>query len=112
VADGEWALVLCRMCAKSICNRGTIFDGSRIPPRDKFIAAWYITKQNHGISALELQRLLGLRSHQSAWTMLHKLRNVMAGSGLDRLHGSVEVGMSYMGSIEHRVCGLKRAGNL
>ena len=37
--------------------------------------------------------------------MLHKLRNVMAGSGLDRLHGSVEVGMSYMGSIEHRVCG-------
>jgi hypothetical protein len=64
-----------------------------------------MTKQNHGISALELQRLLGFGSYQSAWTMLHKLRTVMAGSGLDRLRGFVEVGMSYVGGIEHRVCG-------
>jgi hypothetical protein len=37
--------------------------------------------------------------------MLHKLRAVMVGSASDRLRGSVEVGMSYVGGLEHRVCG-------
>lgn len=102
-AKGHWS---CGGCARKVSLiAGTIFDGSRIPTRDWLIAAWYMAKQNHGISAFELQRLLGLGSYQSAWTMLHKLRTVMAGSGLDRLRGFVEVGMSYVGNIEHSVCG-------
>ncbi len=34
-----------------------------------------------GLSALELQRVTGLGSYQTAWTMLHKLRTAMASEG-------------------------------
>ena len=36
-------------------------------------AAWYLTNQKQGVSALGLQRVLGLGSHQIAWTRLHRV---------------------------------------
>ena len=33
---------------------------------------WYVTNQKHGVSALGLQRILGLGSYQTAWAWLHK----------------------------------------
>jgi transposase-like protein len=84
---------------------GTIFDRSRISLREWFAAAWYLTNQKHGISALGLQRLLGLGSYQTAWTMLQKLRTAMVRPGRDRLHGSVEVDETYVGGIERGVRG-------
>ena len=39
---------------------GTIFDRSRVSLQEWFAAAWYVTNQKHGVSALGLQRLLGL----------------------------------------------------
>jgi hypothetical protein len=35
---------------------------------------WYVTNQKQGVSALGLQRVLGLGSYETAWTMLHRLR--------------------------------------
>ena len=64
-----------------------------------------MTNQKHGISALGLQRLLGLGSYQTAWTILQKLRTAMVRPGRDRLHGSVEVDESYVGGIEQGVRG-------
>jgi hypothetical protein len=58
---------------------GTIFDRSRISLQEWFAAAWYMTNQKHGVSALGLQRLLGLGSYQTAWTILQKLRTAMVG---------------------------------
>ena len=43
------------------------------------------------LSALGLQRALGLGSYQTAWTWLHKLRRAMVRPGRDRLTGRVEV---------------------
>jgi len=84
---------------------GTVFDRSRIPLTEWFAAAWYITNQKHGVSALGLQRLLGLGSYQTAWTMLQKLRTAMVRPGRDRLHGPVEVDEAYVGGIEQGVRG-------
>jgi transposase-like protein len=64
-----------------------------------------MTNQKHGVSALGLQRLLGLGSYQTAWTILQKLRTAMVRPGRDRLHGSVEVDETYIGGIEHGVRG-------
>ena len=64
-----------------------------------------MTNQKHGVSALGLQRLLGLGSYQTAWTILQKLRTAMMRPGRDRLHGSVEVDETYVGGIEHGVRG-------
>lgn len=38
---------------------------------------WWITNQKGGVSALGLQRLLGLGSYRTAWMCLHKLRRTM-----------------------------------
>ena len=64
-----------------------------------------MTNQKHGVSALGLQRLLGLGSYQTAWTLLQKLRTAMVRPGRDRLHGSVEVDETYVGGIEQGVRG-------
>jgi len=47
--------------------------------------------------ALGLQRILGLGSYQTAWTVLHKLRRAMVRPGRDRLSGRVEVDETQIG---------------
>jgi len=93
-------LGLFRLCAESFRSAGTIFDRSRIPLADWFTAIWYMTNQKYGVSALGLQRLLGLGSYQTAWTMLRKLRAAMVRRGRERLLGTVEVDETYVGGIE------------
>src|SRR5260370_42166977 len=69
---------------------GTIFQDSHLPLTTWFRAMWQVTSQKNGISALGLQRVLGLGSYKTAWAMLHKLRRAMIRSGRERLRGSVE----------------------
>jgi transposase-like protein len=57
------------------------------------------------MSALGLQRVLGLGSYKTAWAMLHKLRRAMVRPGRDRLRGIVEVDETYWGGEEEGVCG-------
>jgi hypothetical protein len=38
---------------------------------------WWVTTQKNGASALGLQRVLGLKKYERAWTWLHKLRRAM-----------------------------------
>jgi hypothetical protein len=75
---------------------GTIFDKTRTPLRVWLAAAWYLTNQKQGVSALGLQRVLGLGSYQTAWTMLHRFRRAMVRPDRDRLKGQVEVDETYL----------------
>ncbi len=86
---------------------GTIFEGTRKPLRTWFLAMWYVTSQKHGVSALGLQRVLGLGSYQTAWAWLHKLRRAMVRPGRDRLDGEVEVDETYVGGVEADSVGRK-----
>lgn len=79
---------------------GTIFQDSHLPLTVWFRAMWQVTSQKTGISALGLQRVLGLGSYKTAWAMLHKLRRAMVRPGRDRLHGVVEVDEAYWGARE------------
>jgi transposase-like protein/predicted RNA-binding Zn-ribbon protein involved in translation (DUF1610 family) len=98
-----------RMCAG--CGRqtsvmaGTVFEKTRTPLPTWFAAAWYLTNQKQGASALGLQRVLGLGSYQTAWAMLHKLRRAMVRPDRDRLSGEVEVDETYVGGVEPGVSG-------
>ena len=65
-----------------------------------FLAMWHITSQKNGMSALGLQRALGLGSYKTAWLILHKLRQAMVGPGRERLRGVVEVDETYWGAAE------------
>jgi len=72
-----------------------------------FLAMWFLTSQKNGVSALGLQRVLGLGSYETAWTWLHKLRRAMVRPGRDCLTGAVEVDETYVGGPEEGKKGRK-----
>jgi transposase-like protein len=99
-------LWLCGGCRhQASVTAGTIFQDSHLPLMTWFRAMWYVTSQKNGVSALGLQRVLGLGSYKTAWAMLHKLRRAMVRPGRDRLRGTVEVAETYWGAEEKGVIG-------
>ncbi|MGB7987101.1 MAG: IS1595 family transposase [Terracidiphilus sp.] len=92
---------LCDHCRYEMSvTAGTIFQDTHLPLTLWFRAMWQITSQKNGISALGLQRVLGLGSYKTAWAMLHKLRRAMVRPGRDPLTGVVEVDEAYWGGEE------------
>lgn len=88
----------CNHCEyRASIKAGTIFQDSRIPLRVWFRAIWQVVSQKHGISALGLQRVLGLNRYETTWNMLHRLRTAMVRPGRDRLIGPVQVDEIYIG---------------
>ena len=88
----------CHRCDHQISvTAGTIFHDTRFPLRAWFRAIWSVTSQKHGISAVGMQRALGLGSYRTAWVWLHKLRRAMVRPGRERLTGIVEIDETYVG---------------
>lgn len=100
----------CRCDHQVSVTAGTIFQDTRFPLRTWFWAIWHVTSQKHGISALGLQRVLGLGSYRTAWTWLHKLRCAMVRPGRARLSGTVEVDETYIGGKKSGKRGRGAAG--
>lgn len=98
--------MLCRGCRKQVSVlAGTIFQDTHLPLASWFRAMWYVTSQKGGVSALGLQRVLGLGSYRTAWAMLHKLRAAMVRPGREQLKGTVEVDETFWGGAEQGVAG-------
>lgn len=103
VRRGLWRCGKCRYEAS--VTVGTIFQDSHLPLRVWFRAVWHVVSQKNGVSALGLQRVLGLGSYKTAWAMLQKLRRAMVRPGRERLHGVVEVDETYWGAPEPGLIG-------
>ncbi len=100
-ATGRSDLLECVSCHRQTSlTAGTIFEGTRKPLRMWLRAMWWVTSQKTGVSALGLQRTLGLGSYQTAWAWLHKLRRAMVRPGRERLRGRVEIDETYVGGVE------------
>jgi hypothetical protein len=56
-----------------------------------------MTSDKRGVSALLVQRQLGLSCYETAWMMLHKLRRAMVNATREPLHGEVEVDETWVG---------------
>ena len=91
-------------CQASV-TAGTIFQDTRTPLPIWFRAMWWVTTQKNGASALGLQRVLGLKSYETSWAWLHKLRRAMVRPGRDLLTGRVEVDECYVGGLEEGLPG-------
>ncbi len=95
------SLLRCRACGRQVSlTAGTLLQDTRKPLRMWFLAMWFVTSQKNGVSALGLQRVLGLGSYETAWTWLHKLRRAMVRPGRDCLSGEIEVDETYAGGSE------------
>lgn len=93
-------LYKCSTCRKPFTvTIGTIFHGSHIGLREWVIAFHLMCSSKKGISALQLQRNLGLKQYKSAWHMAHRIRHAMAAGIFDGspLGGTVEVDETYVG---------------
>jgi transposase-like protein len=108
--DGRWS---CGVCGRRVsATAGTIFHGTRTPLTIWFAAAWQMTSQKHGISALGLKRTLGIGSEQTAWAMLHRYRTAMVRPGRERLSGIVEIDETCLGGPEPGVRGRGAQGKV
>lgn len=98
----------CKDCGcQTSVTANTIFHRSHIPLSVWFRAMWWVTSQKNGASALNLKRILGLGSYETAWMLLHKLRRAMVREGRDKLAGVIEVDETYIGGLEVGLRGRK-----
>lgn len=88
---------------------GTIFEQTKKPLSTWFSAIYWFIGSKGGMSALELQRHMGFKSDQTAWTWLHKLRRALAVPGAP-LEGPVEVDETMLGGPEPGKRGRGAAG--
>jgi transposase-like protein len=103
-------------CAKQFSvTVGTVMEGSHLPIRTWLMAFAILCSSKKGVSALQLQRQLGLGSYRTAWHLCHRIRyRDLAGIGFN--HGAVnhakEVwvdGITHTNGIEGHWGQLKRS---
>lgn len=92
-------LLQCKGCRyQASATAGTIFHRTKIPLRKWFWFIFLISSQKTGVSIQGLQRLLGIKSYRTAWTMAHKVRKAMADRDASyQLANLVEMDDSYFG---------------
>lgn len=75
-------------------------QATRTPLQAWFQCAYLVATQTFGVSALQLQRQLGLARYETAFQMLHKLRAVMVRPNQDPVgaHWPVEVDETLLGA--------------
>lgn len=106
---GLW---MCQACGRrTSITAGTIFERTRTPLSTWFAAVWFVTAQKTGVSALGLQRVLGMASYETAWAWLHKLRRAMVRPGREMLGGPgvvVELDETFLDGVSRGQVGLWR----
>jgi len=91
----------CKKCGRDTSvTAATVLHRTHTPLTQWFWAAYLITTHTPGMSALQLQRQLGIRRYETAWTMLQKLRRAMLRPRREPLRGTVEVDETYIGNQE------------
>ena len=102
----------CRGCHKQVSlTAGSVMHGTRKPLRLWFLAMYLFVSSKRGISALELQRELGLAKYQTAWTWLHKLRDAVAMRAPSPLQGHVEIDETWEGGLRRGKPGRPTVGD-
>jgi transposase-like protein len=76
---------------------GTVLHNTKTPLTVWFWAAYLAVTDSRGISALLLQRQLGLRRYETAWMLLHKLRRAMVNAAREPLRGDIEIDDTWVG---------------
>lgn len=100
---GGWWLAKYKRFECSGCHRhtsplsGTLMHRSHISIRLWFWAAYLMATHTPGISALQLQRQLGIKQNATVWFMLHRLRKGMVRQDREALHGVVEADEAHIG---------------
>ena len=94
IRDG---VIQCNNCRKQFTvTVGTIMHRSHITLRQWIQAFYSMCSHKKGVSALQLQRNLGLHSYRSAWHLSHRIRKAMT-QKTTNLKGIIETDEAYIG---------------
>jgi transposase-like protein len=103
----------CRECApqgyRFSCMTGTIFENTKKPLRDWYRVAHLMFASKKGMSALQIQRMLGFGSYNTAHMMCHKIRAALIAPE-QKLGGIVEMDETWVGGKDRNRHWNKRKG--
>jgi hypothetical protein len=86
-------VLVCRSCrAETSLTAGTITHRTKMSLQVWFWAAYLVTSQTPGMSALQFKRQLGLTRYETAFQMLHKLRVAMVRPSRSKIGEGEDVG--------------------
>ena len=89
---------ICKSCDQKVyVFAGTVLQDTKLPAQIWLTAMWLFATQKDGVSAKSLQENLGIKSYESAWLLLHKLRVAMVRSDREKLSGEIEIDEAYIG---------------
>ncbi len=105
----------CSKCAKAGGYRfsvlvGTIFENTNKPLREWFKVIHMILTSKKGISALQVMRVMGFGSYETALYMCNRIRAGLSEHKPDKLAGIVEVDETYIGGKDKNKHWDKRSG--
>lgn len=99
---GVWK---CKDCREQFSvTVGTLFERSKIKLNVWLQAAHFMSSSKNGVSAKELERLLGV-TYKTAWFMAHRLREAMKpedGGQMGSGGGTIEADETYWGNTKRR----------
>ena len=90
----------CRVCHQDASiTAGTVMHRSKTSVHIWFWAAYLVAAQTPGVSALELQKRLGIKRYETAFQLLHKLRAIMVRPNRDKIGAEwpVELDIVFIG---------------
>jgi transposase-like protein len=91
----------CRGCRKNVwITAGTVLQDSHLPLHYWFWAAYLMSTLTPGISALQLQKQLGVGSYRTALFLCRRLRRAMVNPEREPLKGTIEVDETFVGGPE------------
>jgi hypothetical protein len=91
------------LCLEKTCHHqfsptsGTLFADTHLPLIVWFHAITLVLNAKKGISAVQLQRDLGIGGYKTAWYLLHRIREAMNEGDILKLGGTVEIDETYVG---------------
>jgi transposase-like protein len=101
----------CSACRYQVSlTAGTVLHKTRTPLHLWFWAAYLMATGTPGISAVQLQRQLGIGRYETAWMMLQKLRRAMVNPERQLLSKAVEVDECFVGGLDRELRGGRQHG--
>jgi transposase-like protein/Zn ribbon nucleic-acid-binding protein len=97
-SERDGFLFECADCGhQTSLTSGTLLEKTRKPLKMWFRAVFEISTRRTGISAKDLQRIMGFGSYKTAWSWLHKLRAAMVRSDSEPLGPFVQIDEALVG---------------